>query len=61
MRLCWQESGGPPVSPPSRRGFGSYLIERGVAQELDGEVHLDYEPAGVICQIVMPLPEVTGG
>lgn len=60
MRLRWQESGGPPVSPPSRKGFGSRLIERGLAQDLDGEVHLDYEPAGVICRIVMPLPKMIG-
>jgi PAS domain S-box-containing protein len=56
MRLRWQESGGPPVTPPGRKGFGSRLIERGLAQELDGEVRLDYEPAGVVCQIVMPVP-----
>jgi PAS domain S-box-containing protein len=56
MRLRWQESGGPPVTPPGRKGFGSRLIEGGLAQELDGEVHLDYEPAGVVCQIVMTVP-----
>jgi PAS domain S-box-containing protein len=55
MRLRWQESGGPPVTPPGRRGFGSRVIEGGLAQELDGEVRLDYEPAGVVCQIIMPV------
>jgi PAS domain S-box-containing protein len=55
MRLRWQESGGPPVTPPGRKGFGSRLIEGGLAQELDGEVGLDYEPAGVVCRIVMPV------
>jgi len=57
MRLRWQESGGPPVSPPRRKGFGSRLIEAGLAQDLDGEVHLAYQPAGVVCRIVMPIPE----
>jgi hypothetical protein len=47
--------GGPPVTPPGRKGFGSRLIEGGLAQELDGEVRLDYEPAGVVCQIIMPV------
>ena len=61
MRLRWQESGGPPVTPPGRKGFGSRLIEGGLAQDLDGEVRLDYEPAGVVCQIVMPVPRVVGG
>ena len=55
-RLClrWQESGGPRVVPPTRRGFGSRLFQRGLEQELDGEVHLEYEPGGVLCQIAMP-------
>jgi PAS domain S-box-containing protein len=56
MRLRWLESGGPPVTSPIRKGFGSRLIERGLAKELDGEVSLDYELAGVVCQIVMPVP-----
>jgi len=55
-RLClrWQESGGPPVVSPTRRGFGSRLIQRGLEQELDGEVYVEYEPGGVLCQIAMP-------
>ena len=57
IRLKWQESGGPPVMPPVRKGFGSRLIEAGLAEELDGEVHLNYEPEGVVCQIVMPIPD----
>ena len=56
MRLLWKESGGPPVAPPTRKGFGSRLIERGLAQELNGEVRLDYDPSGVSCKIAMPLP-----
>jgi two-component sensor histidine kinase len=60
IRLLWQESGGPPVMPPGRKGFGSRLIECGLAQELDGEVHLNYEPEGVVCQIAMPVPRWTG-
>jgi PAS domain S-box-containing protein len=55
MQLRWRESGGPPVTPPGRKGFGSRLIEGGLAQDLDGEVRLDYEPAGVVCQIIMPV------
>ncbi len=56
MRLRWQESGGPVVTPPSHKGFGSRLIEGGLAQELDGEASLDFLPAGVVFQIVMPIP-----
>ena len=60
MRLRWRESGGPPVTPPSHKGYGSRLIERGLAQELNGEVRLDYEPAGVVCEIVMPATQGGG-
>jgi PAS domain S-box-containing protein len=60
MRLRWQESGGPPVTPPGRKGFGSRVIEGGLARELDGEVRLDYEPPGVVCQIIMPVSREVG-
>ena len=60
MRLLWEESGGPTVRSPTRKGFGARLIERGLAQELNGEVHLLYDPEGVSCLIIMPLPEGDG-
>jgi PAS domain S-box-containing protein len=55
MRLQWRESGGPPVEPPAERGFGSRLLEGPLAQELHGEVRLDFAPAGMVCTIVMPV------
>jgi PAS domain S-box-containing protein len=61
LRLRWQESGGPRVTPPSHKGFGSRVIEGGLARELDGEVRLDYEPSGVVCQIIMPVRRELGG
>jgi len=51
----WQEQNGPRVSPPSRRGFGSQLIERVLAFELKGDVRIVYDPAGMSCDIVAPL------
>lgn len=56
LRITWQEAGGPPVATPSHRGFGSRLIEHGLARELKGEVRLDYQPDGVVCTIDIPLP-----
>ena len=56
LHLRWAESGGPPVNPPTRKGFGSRMIERALAQELGGEVRVSYEPSGVICAIDAPLP-----
>ncbi|MEO8668483.1 MAG: HWE histidine kinase domain-containing protein [Bauldia sp.] len=53
--LTWQESGGPPVKPPSRKGFGSRLIEGVLAVELDAAVSVSYAPAGVVWTIDAPL------
>ncbi len=54
--LSWRESGGPPVSPPATRGFGSRMIERALSSELGGEVRLDFRPDGVVCEIDAPAP-----
>ena len=54
--LQWQEKNGPPVTPPSRRGFGSRVIERGLAHELGGRVQLDFRTGGVVCTIDIPAP-----
>jgi PAS domain S-box-containing protein len=53
--LTWREIGGPPVAKPVHKGFGARLIEGGLAQELNGEVHVDYDAAGLVCHIAMPL------
>jgi two-component sensor histidine kinase len=55
LSLHWAEAGGPPVTAPRRRGFGSRLIERSLAQDLDGEVKIAFEPAGVVCSVDAPL------
>jgi two-component sensor histidine kinase len=57
LHLEWREEGGPPVTPPERRGFGSRLIERGLAGELNGQVALWFDPAGLRCTVEAPLPE----
>ncbi|MDB5644811.1 HWE histidine kinase domain-containing protein [Methylobacterium sp.] len=59
LLLRWAEAGGPPVAPPTRTGFGSRLIERSLARELDGEVQLHFAAAGVICTIEAPVPPPT--
>lgn len=59
-RLRWTESGGPPVQPPRRRGFGSRLIEGGVARELGGKSRVDYHPTGIVCTIEAPLSAIQG-
>ncbi|MFZ5720815.1 MAG: sensor histidine kinase [Pseudomonadota bacterium] len=51
LTAVWREMGGPPVSPPTRAGFGTRLIERGLAADLNGDVSMTYPPDGVVCTI----------
>ncbi len=53
-QLTWEESGGPPVAPPSRRGFGRLVIERTVARAVQGEVKADYQPEGLRWSLTFP-------
>jgi two-component sensor histidine kinase len=57
LHLTWEESGGPRVEPPLRKGFGSRLIERALAADLAGQVVIRYPPEGVTCTIKAPLNE----
>jgi PAS domain S-box-containing protein len=57
IALTWRETGGPKVAVPSRRGFGSLVIERHLARSLDGEVTLDFTPEGVECRVVIPVTQ----
>ncbi len=54
LGLSWTESDGPHVAPPTRRGFGSSLIERALAMETGGRATIHYNPSGVVCDIVLP-------
>lgn len=51
LRMRWSETGGPPVGTPSRRGFGSRLIESGLKHDLNGDVRIEFAPSGVVCHI----------
>jgi PAS domain S-box-containing protein len=54
IRIVWREIGGPPVSPPERRGFGRVLLERLIGATLNGSVTLDFRPEGLVCEIEFP-------
>lgn len=56
--LRWVETGGPPVSPPSRQGFGSRMIEQALGADLKAETRLAFEPTGVTCTIAAEAAEV---
>ncbi|UIY45637.1 sensor histidine kinase [Methylobacterium radiotolerans] len=55
LDLTWREQDGPPVTPPTRKGFGSRLIERQLPMEFDGRAEIQYAPAGVVCELQIPL------
>lgn len=55
LRLTWVESGGPRVSKPSRPGFGTVLIERGIRHTLRGDTVHSFAEDGVRCEITLPL------
>jgi PAS domain S-box-containing protein len=57
LRLRWAESGGPAVRPPTRKGFGTTLIERSVSHELDGDATFQFHPEGLVCELRFPLRE----
>jgi PAS domain S-box-containing protein len=54
LALRWTETGGPPVEPPRRRGFGSRVMENMVRGQLKGELRLDWRTQGLACEIVLP-------
>jgi two-component sensor histidine kinase len=61
LKLSWRECNGPPVEAPKRRGFGTALLERTLAQDLEGEVVLTFHPSGLICSISAPMRDVLEG
>lgn len=56
----WRETGGPSVAPPTRKGFGRFLIERVLAADFNGVVEHTYHPHGVECILTAPLPSTDG-
>ncbi len=58
VELSWQEVGGPPVVPPTRRGFGRIVIERAVARGVHGQVKADYLPEGLRWTLTFPATAV---
>lgn len=54
LSWTWREEGGPKVGTPTRRGFGSQLIEHSLAAELKGTVKLSYRSEGLLCALDAP-------
>ena len=58
LTFDWVESGGPPVQAPSRKSFGTKLIEMGLSGAVGSEVTLDYRPDGLRCHLTASLTEL---
>ncbi|MGF9761844.1 HWE histidine kinase domain-containing protein [Microvirga sp. 0TCS3.31] len=57
LHLTWKETDGPAVRQPSRTGFGSRLLQQGIARDLDGETHLDFSVEGLGCRMLVSLSD----
>jgi len=57
LRLIWAEAGGPHVTAPVQRGFGSRLIERSARDQLGGEATVDFLPRGVVYTVICALED----
>lgn len=54
LQFRWQERGGPPVTLPKRKGFGTSLLESTL-----GKGHIDYNPGGMTYEVELPLANIT--
>jgi PAS domain S-box-containing protein len=55
LEIRWREQDGPAVTPPSRSGFGSVLLQRSLKGDLNADVSLEFNRAGLVCVIYAPL------
>jgi two-component sensor histidine kinase len=54
LQLRWIEAGGPPVNPPTRKGFGTHIIEAMIRDHVRCDVRLDWRAEGLACEISVP-------
>lgn len=59
LEILWRESGGPAVAAPTRRGFGTVVVEQTVPFELQGRAEVDYVPEGVRARFTIPASHVS--
>lgn len=57
--ITWQEIGGPPVTPPTRKGFGTTIVNRSVPYDLGGQAAIDYAVDGVRAEFCIPFRHVS--
>jgi two-component sensor histidine kinase len=59
LMIRWSEADGPPVKPPQHQGFGTRVVNR-VIQDLKGSLRFDWNPDGMVCEIVLPVDQLAG-
>lgn len=59
LKLDWKESGGPPVKPPERLGFGSALVEATLGAQMRGSAQFSWHAEGLQVELAFPLQEAT--
>ena len=59
LTIVWREEGGPRVTVAEKEGFGFRLLRRQIALEFDGRTDLDLRPEGLVCKIVLTLPDLS--
>jgi PAS domain S-box-containing protein len=53
--LSWTETGGPPVSPPARQGFGTRVMKNMIEVQLKGEMRFEWRQEGLVCELSFPM------
>ena len=61
LRFEWRERGGPVVPVPTRRGFGSRLIEQALSSDFGAQVKLNFDPDGLVCRFESKLIDSAAG
>ncbi len=59
LLIDWRENGGPAVNPPTRKGFGSTIIDRSIPYDLGGEARINFKPEGVEASFRIPAKHVS--
>ena len=59
LNIRWEEMKGPVVSEPAHKGFGLFMLEKGVASGMSGSCKVDFRPEGLALTMMLPLPQAT--
>lgn len=61
LKIVWQERNGPEVRPPDTKGFGLFMLEKGVTTGMSGTCDLDFSKTGLVVELALPIPEPNDG